>query len=133
MSDALTQSPSVDSKAQLSILKDEHDRLSEKKDELTKNEKQILEDQAITLESLESARKDAAAKVELERRQKEIAQRQAEIERENAAKKASEAMELQERKLAQRFVPIYQYATTRQARTNRRQHQSTLYDIYCLM
>ncbi len=112
LSDVLTRSPSVDSQAQLDILKDEHDKLAEKKDELTKQDKQSLNDQAITLESLESARKKAAEKLELEKRQNEIAQRQAEINRENALKESKKILERQERDVAERMMPIYQSAVT---------------------
>ncbi len=73
------------------MLKDEHDRLAQKRDELTQQEKQTLENQAITLDGLESGRRQAKAKGELEKQQRENEERRAKIERENAAKKAKDA------------------------------------------
>ena len=108
----LAQSPSVDPSTQLSILRDEHNRLSEKRDELTKQEKESLKDQALTLQSLEKGRKQHLEKVQVEKRQQELAQQQAKIEREAAQKKAQEANDLRERQFAEQYVPIVDHTIT---------------------
>ena len=113
LNETLGRSPAIDTGAQLGILKGEHERLAEKKDELTKAEKDALEDQAITLESLEAGRKRTAEMRELEKRQKENAQRQTEIERDRQAKEALEANDRIDRGVAERLLPACRYATAK--------------------
>ena len=109
LSETLAKSPAVDASAQLSILKEEHNRLSEKRDELTKQERASLDDQALTLQSLEKRRKQYLEKTQLEKRQTELADQQAKIERETAQKKAQEESELREKQYAERYVPIFDH------------------------
>lgn len=104
--------PSKDSGSKLSFLKKEHDRLAEKP-ELTTQQKEVLDDQAITLDSLEAARKDTVARRDIEKKLQENEQRQAEIVRQDSVKKAAEAKDRGDREFAEKFLPIYDYAVMR--------------------
>lgn len=86
LSNALAQSPLVDRSVQLSILKDEHDRLSKKREELTKQEKETLDTQALTLQSLEDGKKRYLEAKEVAKQQSELAAQQERIKRENRMK-----------------------------------------------
>lgn len=104
------QSPSVDSGVRLKALKQEHDELSEKKDQLTSKGREILDNQAIGLNALESGRQQYIAQLEIEKRQKEIAQQQEEIQRQDAQKRAQEELDSAARKAATSYAPIVDYA-----------------------
>jgi hypothetical protein len=109
-SDLFAKSPHVDPDTQLEILKREHDRLSEKKNELTKQEKDSLNEQGLTLQSLEQARKSYLERVETEKRQEELAQRQKEIQDRAAAKVAQERADERKKTLSKPIIPIGDYA-----------------------
>lgn len=103
LGDAFTQNAAIDSKIQLDILKDDHDRLAERKNDLSKAERQALEEQAITLESLERGRKRSTEVAELDKRQRENAERQAQIKRDAAAQEEQQLR-------SERILPSCRYA-----------------------
>lgn len=101
----IAKSPSVDPSVQLSILKDEQDRLSKRREELTTQEKETLDKQALTLKSLEEGRQQHAAAAEVEKQQQELAARERQIQRQKAAQLEDE----EERKFAIRYAPVLNY------------------------
>jgi hypothetical protein len=112
LTDAVAKSPSVDPSAQLSILKDEHDKLSEKKDELTKQQRETLDEQGFTIDSLEKGRKLHLQTVEAEQKQKEVAEREAEINRQQQQKAFQQEFEAREKRFAEPYIPCTDYAVT---------------------
>jgi hypothetical protein len=110
--EALTRNPSIDADAKLAILKEEHDRLSTQRDELTSQEKQTLDSQALTLQSLEEGRKKYLESKELEKRQNEIAENQRQIKQQEQIKKAEKEREPEEIAFARQFAPVIDYIIT---------------------
>jgi hypothetical protein len=112
LTQALARNPSLDADAKLSILKDDYDRLSKKKDELTTQEKQTLDSQALTLQSLEEGRKKHLEAKELEKQQSDLASQRATLEREEQIKKAEKKREPEELAFAGQYAPVTDYIIT---------------------
>ena len=112
LTEAVTRNPSIDADGKLKILREDHDRLSKEKEELTNEQKETLEDQELTLKSLEEGRKRHLESQELERRQTELASQQQAIEREEKIKKLEKAREPQEIEFAKKYAPIVDHAIT---------------------
>ena len=109
---AIAQSPSVDPSVQIDVLKNDLDRLSKKKEDLTKQEKEILDNQAFTLQSLEAGRKKYLERLEVEKQEHEIAQRRERLEREEATKKAQRDADTRDQEFTNRHAPIIEYTIT---------------------
>lgn len=110
--DDFLKSPSVSDDAKLSALKNRAAELAHEQDTFSKREKEMLKEEALSLDSMEKARKEYLERVEIEKQQQELAKRQTEIERQNAIKKAAEQNELREKEFAKQYVPIVDYAVT---------------------
>jgi hypothetical protein len=110
--EAVTRNPSVEADVKLSLLREQHDRLARKREELTSEQKETLEDQEVTLQSLEDGRKRHLADKELQRQQQQLAARQREITSLEATKKLEREIEPIETDFAKKYAPVIEHALT---------------------
>jgi hypothetical protein len=108
LQDAFTKSPSIDDAAKVPLYQDKLAELSNKK-EKTKEEREILAQGKLTLDSLEETRKRYLEEQDIEQQQKEVELRQREIERQ----KAQQAGEIQDKKFSEPLIPTVDYAIGR--------------------
>lgn len=102
----MAESPNLDPTKRLSILKDEHERLSKRRQELSQQEKESFDNQELTLESLEEGKQRHLKAIEAEKRQQELATQESQIQRQQAAQRDEEL----EKRFANRYAPIVDYA-----------------------
>jgi hypothetical protein len=112
LSDALAKSPSVDPGVQLSILKNEHETLSKKREELTKQEKEALDNQALTLQSLEEGRRKHLELEDLARKERDVKSRQSKLEWEQRQRQWEEADNARDTDFSNKYIPVADYAIT---------------------
>jgi hypothetical protein len=113
LTEALMQNPSVDDKAKLPVLREDYDRMSKQKEELTTQQQEVLREQGLTLKSLEQGKQNRLAAKELERLQSESLAKQQKIEQQQKEKERLAALEVTEIEFAKRYAPIVDYTANK--------------------
>ena len=108
LQEAFTKSPSVPDAAKIPILQDQLSELSKNKEALTKREKEILDQSALTLDSLETARKQFQERQKVEQKEQELSKQKEEI----AQKQQEKQLDEQARRMAAPMIPVVNYAIT---------------------
>jgi hypothetical protein len=110
--DQIIESSSADSGAKLSALHSKASESAKDEEAATKREKEILQHEPLSLDSLEKARQQNEKKLEAERQQAELAKQEQEINREKQQKAFQKDFAAREQRFAAPFIPCVDYAVT---------------------